>query len=240
MAKIIETDENNIVHGFLYENNYISGRDGDDLIYGGYRNDWIDGGTGNDTIYGNDGNDTILGQDGNDFITGDKGHDCLYGGDGDDTVCGGDGDDCVNGGAGNDHLDGNNGNDQLLGREGDDYLDGGRGNDAYLGYSETGFGADTINEPTALQYNDKLFLTGFAIDDLTWEALDTDLNGYIDALKIIVTESLSDSVTILNYFDGHHETVAESARGLGSIQGIYTQDGCLDFKDVQNLFNNHV
>jgi Ca2+-binding RTX toxin-like protein len=47
---------------------YLSGGDGDDLIFGESGTDTLSGGAGNDRLFGNDGTDNLFGGDGDDFI----------------------------------------------------------------------------------------------------------------------------------------------------------------------------
>ncbi|MBV1719595.1 MAG: hypothetical protein KMY51_06265, partial [Desulfomicrobium sp.] len=106
--------------------NWISGLDGDDTIYGGGLYDTIYGGAGNDSIDGGTHEDSIFGGAGNDT---------LHGGDGIDTIWGGDGDDYLYGGSSNDQ-------DALIGGAGNDTLEGGSATlwDTLIG----GMGADRI------------------------------------------------------------------------------------------------
>ena len=147
----------------------LSGRGGDDEIFGDADsnegrvtggNDTIDGGAGQDTIFGDvdentssalltGGDDTINGGDDNDTIFGDwrtnagtanGGNDTINGGDGDDTIYG---DGQVGNGAstgGDDNIDGGPGNDSVYGGAGNDGLTGGDGNDVLNG----GAGTDTV------------------------------------------------------------------------------------------------
>ena len=54
----------------------MTGRGGDDTLYGR---------TGNDNLSGGDGNDSLYGESGNDTLNGGGGNDQLYGGSGNDT-----------------------------------------------------------------------------------------------------------------------------------------------------------
>ncbi|MDP8101964.1 calcium-binding protein, partial [Phocoenobacter atlanticus] len=73
--------------------------------------DWLSGYQGNDIIYGGNGNDKLYGEDGNDRLEGYHGNDMIYGGNGNDKLYGEDGNDVLYGGAGNDILLGGKGND---------------------------------------------------------------------------------------------------------------------------------
>jgi Ca2+-binding RTX toxin-like protein len=68
----------------------------------------------NSNISGKDGNDVIFGGSGNDKINGNKGNDFISGGAGNDKLNGGDGNDVIIGGAGNDDIDGGKGNDTAV------------------------------------------------------------------------------------------------------------------------------
>ncbi len=62
----------------------VSGRGGNDTIYGDAGTDSINGGDGNDTLYGGADDDAIDGKAGDDHIYGGDGFDNLVGGEGDD------------------------------------------------------------------------------------------------------------------------------------------------------------
>ncbi|MCZ0961355.1 Hint domain-containing protein [Paracoccus benzoatiresistens] len=146
-----------------FEDGYVDGTDGNDLIADSYTDgsgdridandamlpgttgnqDFIRAGLGNDTVYAGNGADSVRGGDGDDLLygygqtTGDDGaNDSLEGGAGNDTVYGGGGADSILGDADNDLLDGGTGNDFLDGGAGLDTLLGGAGSDALLGGSE--------------------------------------------------------------------------------------------------------
>ena len=100
------------------ENDEISGRREDDLIFGNEGNDVIEGDQGNDVILGGDGDDTIIGGLDNDIMLGGNGNDTLlldfgkdqaYGGPGDDTFIAKDGGDYLTGG-----TSGENGNTFII------------------------------------------------------------------------------------------------------------------------------
>lgn len=80
--------------------------DGDIIVLAhatlGYNDVWIRGGDGDDIIWSNNGNDLLIGGAGNDIMDGGGGDDALYGGDGDDYLSGGLGVDALFGGAGDD------------------------------------------------------------------------------------------------------------------------------------------
>jgi len=106
-----------------------------------------------DTLSGGTGNDTILGDAGNDILAGDHDNDLLDGGIGNDTIRGGAGDDTLFGAEGNDQLRGQGGLDVLHGGSGEDELQwNGAGNDTLIGDTgadsasiDTGSGSQTLS-----------------------------------------------------------------------------------------------
>jgi Ca2+-binding RTX toxin-like protein len=119
----------------------LSGRNGDDelfglngrdSLYGGNGSDVLRGGAGNDRLFGQADNDRLLGNSGSDYLRGGAGDDVLFGLNGRDSLYGGNGSDVLRGGAGNDRLFGQAGNDRLLGNSGSDYLRGGVGSDTFI------------------------------------------------------------------------------------------------------------
>jgi Ca2+-binding RTX toxin-like protein len=56
----------------------ISGRGGDDKLFGGASTDLLDGGEGNDTLHGGPGDDLLFGGPGNDTLHGDEGADRFF------------------------------------------------------------------------------------------------------------------------------------------------------------------
>ncbi|MEM6602417.1 MAG: cadherin-like domain-containing protein [Pseudomonadota bacterium] len=99
----VGTEENDLFHGFTF-NDEISGGAGDDELYGGLGDDSVSGGIGNDALYGNSGDDILNGQEGNDILTGNSGQDSLDGGSGNDILIGGAGTDSLTGGEGADRF----------------------------------------------------------------------------------------------------------------------------------------
>jgi Ca2+-binding RTX toxin-like protein len=82
----------------------VIGNGFDNTLYGTMDADLISGKDGNDDLFGIVGDDDIMGGLGDDFIQGDEGNDKLYGNDGNDLVQGGAGNDTIDGGPGNDTL----------------------------------------------------------------------------------------------------------------------------------------
>lgn len=152
-----------------YNQLYISGKGGKDMIRGHDGVDYIDVFGENSTAYGGRGNDhlyihapkngsTVLGgelhgEEGNDWLLGHYGNDRLFGGSGDDFLRGNKGDDLLHGGDGKDTLQGEEGNDTLYGEEGNDSLNGGRGNDTLYG----GNGNDYLGDASDTRDNDRMY-----------------------------------------------------------------------------------
>jgi hypothetical protein len=111
---------------------FLTGGDIDDLLYGGAGNDTLDGRDGNDELYGGSGNDVLVGGDNDDQLEGGTGADMLHGGDHGDILSGGGGADELYGGDGGDWLHGEGGSDRLDGGSGSDFLLGGTDDDVLL------------------------------------------------------------------------------------------------------------
>ena len=137
--------------------NHISGRKGDDCLFGGSRQDKLQGNAGNDLLVGYGQNDQLFGEDGDDILFGGSNDDRLKGQDGNDYLFGGPGDDSVGGGNDDDKAYGNEGDDTVSGHRGDDEVYGGEGNDRIAGNP----GTDVLQ---AGDGDDKLFLDA---DDLS-------------------------------------------------------------------------
>ncbi len=90
------------------------------VIFNGDRGGELTGRQGNDHIYGGDGADTISGGNGHDYLEGGKNGDVLYGERGSDILFGMEGHDELDGGEGIDRLDGGVGDDKLIGGAGTD------------------------------------------------------------------------------------------------------------------------
>jgi len=75
-------------------NDWLSGGDASEIVYGNGGEDTLDGGNGDDQLYGGADNDTLYGRDGANIIDGGDGNDVIF------TA----GSDTVDGGAGNDLL----------------------------------------------------------------------------------------------------------------------------------------
>ena len=153
----------NTMHGFVSQNDYLSGGDGNDTITGDTLpqpggnpqagNDVLNGDEGDDVLVDSfGGRDRMLGGQGDDRIVGafDDRPDLLDGGRGNDSILiaarNDDVEDTIRGGSGDDQisfdtfyanfgrrLEGEDGNDRLIGSRGDDTLDGGAGNDELRG-----------------------------------------------------------------------------------------------------------
>ena len=109
------------------------GADGNDTLLGGADGDLMGGGGGDDDLSGGTGQDTLYGDTGDDRAAGGEGHDALWGGQGQDTLLGEAGNDVGGGGAGHDVVHGDAGADTLFGGLGNDFLSGGTDDDRLFG-----------------------------------------------------------------------------------------------------------
>lgn len=174
------------IHNNETADNYLSGGNGNDKIYGAWGDDMMIGGSGADWLEGSRGADEINGGDGNDIALGGEGDDLMYGGDEsastasgagavgisaavNDVLYGHQGSDFIVGGAGNDYIVG----DQFAGTESvaeslrtyanttgaRDYLYGGDGNDEIHGNGGNDFiiGGDGNDVSYGGQGNDEIF-----------------------------------------------------------------------------------
>ena len=150
--------DNDILHGGGGDD-FLSGGEGDDhlfgegdsdILYGWLGNDILNGGGGNDILYGDTFGTPIPDENGVDILDGGAGDDELFGESGDDTLSGGADNDTLLGGTGNDRLHGGTGNDSLNGEDGDDQLIGGDGNDSLFG----GAGNDMLTGGTGVDFMD--------------------------------------------------------------------------------------
>jgi len=78
-----------------YDQDYLEGGTGNDLLYSYYDEDTLKGGSGADTLDGGQQADLLYGEDDNDWIIGDSGNDTLFGGSGNDVLDGGEGNDVL-------------------------------------------------------------------------------------------------------------------------------------------------
>ncbi|NEP00818.1 MAG: calcium-binding protein [Symploca sp. SIO2E9] len=136
VARFYYDDDPSLMPALYPGDDFLSGTNGEDLIFSGDGDDFVRGRQSDDVLNGNAGNDTLKGGKGNDDVNGSIGNDALYGGNDNDTLSGGEGDDFLHGGAGNDLLNGDAGDDTLKGGKGDDLLQAGVGNDALYGGEE--------------------------------------------------------------------------------------------------------
>ncbi|MFA7061841.1 MAG: calcium-binding protein, partial [Pedobacter sp.] len=89
--------------GGLPVTNFSTGSNRTEAIrYAQGNSHWISGGDGNDVIYGSSESDTIQNNSGDATLAGGDGNDCVYAGPGADIIDGGEGNDFLYGGAGND------------------------------------------------------------------------------------------------------------------------------------------
>jgi Ca2+-binding RTX toxin-like protein len=163
---------------------------------------------------------------------GGTGHDYLNGGTGGDSIYGGAGNDTLYGDDGSDKLYGEDGNDRLIPDDGNNHLYGGAGNDVY-DYRKGMDGFDIISDASGVA--DRFVFGGLVSDIDSWAATDSNNNGFVDALVIYGDDDLSESVTILNYFNDTAATAAASAAGTGAIESLVFTDQTLTFADVQGL-----
>lgn len=92
----------------------IGGDDGANRIYTWWGDDWVWGRNGDDVIDGGGNADRLWGEAGSDTLNGGDGFDFLYGGEDDDALGGDAGNDVVYGGGGNDWLWGGAGSDAFV------------------------------------------------------------------------------------------------------------------------------
>jgi trimeric autotransporter adhesin len=235
--------------------NYVSGGDGNDVIFGGEGDDFINGDAGRDVITGGGGNDVIDGGSGDDQITGGLGNDLIDGGIGDDHLNGHYGKDVIYGGDGNDYISGdidalvgNDGgppNDTDFSQMGDDTLDGGAGNDSIWGgggsdYLIGGAGddqliGDGIKTPAAYAGDDTL--DGGAGNDSLWggDGNDTLLGG--DGSDQLTGDGSDSTLAGNDYLDGG--TGDDTLLGGGGNDTLLGGDGIdqIDGQDGNDLID---
>ncbi|MFK7752521.1 MAG: fasciclin domain-containing protein [Sedimentitalea sp.] len=160
------------------DDDFISGRNGNDIINAGAGDDVVLGGKGRDTLEGRAGNDTIKGDQGRDQILGGKGNDDLDGGAGGDTIQAGLGDDTIAGGAGNDMLFGHKGDDVFVfnANEGNDIVQDFRSGQDLIDL--TSFDFTDISDLTLNGNADRAVIrlegTTIVLDDITRGELSND------------------------------------------------------------------
>jgi Ca2+-binding RTX toxin-like protein len=233
------------------KDNQLWGCEGDDTISGGEGKDSLYGGSGNDALYGEQGNDYLEGGNGNDTLDGGVGSDTLYGGFGDDLLKGGQGNDLyyypdavtITGGGKAFPGKGIGVTGQLPPGQGgtppgqDEDVEGtfpggGATEGEFPGgggepTSNASFGHDIIDDHSGL--DDVLDFSNTKFNVPNWSWLDTDSNGYADALFL---DFLTASVTIKNYFDNTADALdVASIGGSGLIEHILFQDANGDVQD---------
>ncbi|WP_271166639.1 calcium-binding protein, partial [Hansschlegelia plantiphila] len=77
MATINDDDEGHTISGDLEKTNFISGKGGNDTIYGGYLSDVLRGGTGDDYVSALDGSDSVSDESGNNELHAGAGDDIV-------------------------------------------------------------------------------------------------------------------------------------------------------------------
>ncbi|HLO49904.1 MAG TPA: hypothetical protein VK211_15915 [Kamptonema sp.] len=169
-------------------NKSIQALNGSDRIRGTDLNDNINGNKGNDTIEGGIGDDSLRGGKDYDQLFGGNGNDIVNGGNEDDSLYGGLGDDVLRGGKGQDLLFGEEGNDLLVGDFDRDSLVGGAGSDLFVLQSrKKDSSSDTSTNPAEVDIiadfqltdGDKIGLVGLAINALSFESIQIQVNGGI-------------------------------------------------------------
>ena len=115
----------------------LTGSANADVLAGDFRNNEISGKGGDDKIYGGPGGGVDSANA--DTLSGGGGNDMIFGGAGDDALDGGDGNDMLVGGAGADTYDGGAGDDMIIADAMDLTIDGGEGTDtlSYAALEET-------------------------------------------------------------------------------------------------------
>ncbi len=200
----------------------VYGKDGDDLIYGGWQNDNLNGENGSDTIFGGFGNDLINGGDGDDLLDGWYGFDTLNGGNGIDTATYAFYEDGILadlqhgvvhfpgnstqtetlidienliGSFGNDALYGNDLNNVLIGGYGNDWLNGRDGNDNLQGGAgNDGLYGGTGDDTMTGGTGDDFYFVDSA-GDVVIEALDGGIDTVLTSLEYY---TLGENVENLN------------------------------------------
>ncbi|MDF2140950.1 calcium-binding protein [Paenirhodobacter sp. CAU 1674] len=211
-------------------NDVLTGREGDDRLYGSLGADSLTGNEGDDTLLGGYGADTLMGNDGDDSLVGGAQNDVMDGGAGYDHLIGGAGNDMMLGGAGNDTLLGEDGNDSLSGGLGRNLIDGGAGDDiiAAGGTLDTvygGDGNDTIVASNTL--DDDLITTvdGGAGDDVIYGSDGNELTGGTGAdLFATSYDTTSEAVVVLDFTPGE-DMIEIIANTSATVSVTATADG---------------
>jgi Ca2+-binding RTX toxin-like protein len=136
----------------------------------------------------------------------------------------------ITGDAGNDTIEGKGGADTLNGGTGDDSLMGGAQDDTYTGYSGS-FGADIIDDASGSETVD---ISSFATNGVTWSAVDTDSDTFVD--KLLIDFGSGNTISILHYFSDTTTDDDTSSAGAGCIEHfVCSDDGDVTFANVQAL-----
>src|SRR3989344_4041091 len=133
---IFGTQGNDTIYG-TFRNDLIFTFEGNDKVYAGAGNDCIVGGLGNDNLRGEAGIDVVIGNEGDDTLVGGAGNDNIFGNEGNDNIQGEAGNDILKGGTGDDNINGHAGNDNLDGEDGSDKVNGSSGRDTCIGETKT-------------------------------------------------------------------------------------------------------
>jgi len=212
--------------------NLLYGNDGNNVLDGDVGSDTLIGGTGNDTYYvnliddvviekANEGIDTVISSAEAYTVSTNVENLTLAEG-------------IALNAAGNDLdniLIGNSNNNILFGNAGNDTLIGNAGNDLYLGLSSTS-GADIIQDNSGSL--DSASFTGIMTNQVTWSAIDTNSDTFVD--RLLVELGNGNSVAISNYFDNTATTAGNSGQGTGLIESLlFDDDSDVTFNEVQSL-----
>ncbi len=175
------------------------------VIFNDGRGGELTGRSGNDHIYGGDGQDVISGLNGHDYLEGGNERDYLYGGSESDTLFGG---------SGNDELDGGDGVDRLDGGLGDDTLMGGVGTDIYHYWFGTDT-IDDSDGKGVIHFKDSTLQGGLRREgdpENTYKSLDGLMTYTKQGNDLVVTRS--GPLTIKNFVNGQFGIHLADASGL--------------------------
>ena len=213
--------------------NFLNGKGGRDMAFGGDGDDDVLGGKGADMLYGDDGNDRIFGQGGDDLIDGGKGNDQAQGGAGNDLFLAAQGD-------GNDTYWG----DELggCGAGGNDTLDMAAITANITVDLGTGFqgrgSASSSQSGSDLLWGIENVVTGSGDDQITASKAVNVMDGGAgeDTFRFLSTAD-ADGDTILGFQPG--DKIDLSAINAGSANGSFTLVNGADISAVGSLRVSH-
>ena len=135
------------------------------------------------------------------------------------------------GSAFNDTLTGDANDNILVGGLGNDSLFGGAGNNTYKDFLNN-FGADTINDNAGI--SDVLNLSNYNTSVISWSAIDTDSDTFVDSLRLDFGSG--NSITLQNYFNDVSSNPSLSSTSNGYIESIiFADNSSVDINDVQGF-----